>query len=61
MNDVFVKIAELKLVPVVKIEKAEDALALGQALLTGGLPLRRDHLPDRRSRGSYPHLEPRAA
>jgi 2-dehydro-3-deoxyphosphogluconate aldolase / (4S)-4-hydroxy-2-oxoglutarate aldolase len=39
MNDVFVKIAELRLVPVVKIEKAEDALALGQALLTGGLPL----------------------
>ena len=39
MNDVFVKIAKLKLVPVVKIEKAEDALALGQALLTGGLPL----------------------
>ena len=39
MNDVSAKIAELKLVPVVKIEKAEDALALGQALLTGGLPL----------------------
>jgi 2-dehydro-3-deoxyphosphogluconate aldolase/(4S)-4-hydroxy-2-oxoglutarate aldolase len=39
VNDVFAKIATLKLVPVVKIEKAEDALALGQALLAGGLPV----------------------
>ncbi|MEZ4768933.1 MAG: bifunctional 4-hydroxy-2-oxoglutarate aldolase/2-dehydro-3-deoxy-phosphogluconate aldolase [Caldilineales bacterium] len=39
MNNVFTRIAELKLVPVVKIEQAKDALALGEALLAGGLPL----------------------
>lgn len=31
-------LGNLKLVPVVKIEKAEDALLLGKALLNGGLP-----------------------
>ena len=39
MNKIFKRINELGIVPVVKIEKAEDALPLGQALLAGGLPL----------------------
>jgi 2-dehydro-3-deoxyphosphogluconate aldolase/(4S)-4-hydroxy-2-oxoglutarate aldolase len=39
MNPILEKIGELKLVPVVKIEQVEAALALGQALVAGGLPL----------------------
>lgn len=39
MNSVLEKIGQLKLVPVVKIEQAGDALPLGQALAAGGLPL----------------------
>lgn len=39
MHDVLLRIGELKLVPVVKINRAEDALALGEALVTGGLPV----------------------
>jgi len=39
MNKTLEKIGELGLVPVVKIEKAEDALPLGKALLDGGLPI----------------------
>ena len=39
MNKIVGKLGELKLVPVVKIERASDALALGQALVAGGLPL----------------------
>lgn len=39
MNEVFEKLGALRLVPVVKIERAGDALALGQALTAGGLPL----------------------
>ena len=39
MNDILEKIAELRLVPVVKIENSNDAIPLGQALLGGGLPL----------------------
>lgn len=39
MNDVLVKIGELGLVPVVKIEDAKDAVSLGKALLAGGLPV----------------------
>lgn len=39
MNDIFKKIGELKLVPVVKIENAADAPALGKALIEGGLPV----------------------
>jgi 2-dehydro-3-deoxyphosphogluconate aldolase/(4S)-4-hydroxy-2-oxoglutarate aldolase len=39
MDPILEKIGQLKLVPVVKIEKAGDALALGQALVAGGLPL----------------------
>lgn len=39
MNDIFAKIAALKLVPVVKLERATDALSLGESLLAGGLPL----------------------
>ncbi len=39
MNGVLDKIGELGLVPVVKIERAEDALPLGRALIEGDLPV----------------------
>lgn len=39
MSDIFEKIGQLKLVPVVKIENAADAPALGNALAEGGLPI----------------------
>jgi len=39
MNKTLVKIGELGIVPVVKIEKAEDALPLGKALIDGDLPI----------------------
>ena len=39
MNKIFEKIGELGIVPVVKIEKAEDALPLGKALIDGDLPI----------------------
>lgn len=39
MNKILEKIGELGIVPVVKIEKAKDALPLGRALLNGDLPI----------------------
>lgn len=39
MSDIFKRIGEIKLVPVVKIENAADAPALGNALSEGGLPI----------------------
>jgi len=39
MNKTLEKIGELGIVPVVKIEKAEEALPLGRALLDGDLPI----------------------
>jgi len=39
MNKILEKIGKLGIVPVVKIEKATDALFLGKALLAGGLPI----------------------
>ena len=39
MNEVLTKIGELGIVPVVKIEDANDAAPLGKALLDGGLPV----------------------
>jgi len=39
MNEILEKIGELGIVPVVKIEKAEDALSLGRALIDGDLPI----------------------
>jgi len=39
MNPIFERIGQYRLVPVVKIENANDAKALGEALLAGGLPL----------------------
>ena len=39
MNKILEKIGELGIVPVVKIEKAEDALPLGKALIDGDLPI----------------------
>ena len=38
MNDVLKKLGQLGLVPVVKIDRAEDALPLADALIAGGLP-----------------------
>lgn len=39
MSEVLKQIGELGLVPVVKIERADDALPLGKALIEGGLPV----------------------
>ena len=39
MNKILERIGELGIVPVVKIEKAEDALPLGRALMDGDLPI----------------------
>jgi len=39
VNKILVKIGELGIIPVVKIEKPEDALLLGRALIDGGLPI----------------------
>jgi 2-dehydro-3-deoxyphosphogluconate aldolase/(4S)-4-hydroxy-2-oxoglutarate aldolase len=39
MNDILKKIGDLGIVPVVKIDKASDAVPLGKALIEGGLPL----------------------
>jgi len=39
VNKILEKIGELGIVPVVKIEKAEDALPLGRALINGDLPI----------------------
>jgi 2-dehydro-3-deoxyphosphogluconate aldolase/(4S)-4-hydroxy-2-oxoglutarate aldolase len=38
MTDLLEKLGRLGVVPVVKIERAEDAFELGRALLAGGLP-----------------------
>ena len=38
MTDLLEKLGRLGVVPVVKIERAEDAVELGRALLAGGLP-----------------------
>jgi len=39
VNKILEKIGELGIIPVVKIEKAEDALPLGKALIDGDLPI----------------------
>jgi 2-dehydro-3-deoxyphosphogluconate aldolase/(4S)-4-hydroxy-2-oxoglutarate aldolase len=39
MNSIFGRIAELKLVPVVKIDQAKNALPLADALVAGELPI----------------------
>jgi len=39
MNDILKRIAALRLVPVVKIEDSQDAVPLGRALISGGLPI----------------------
>jgi len=39
LNKILEKIGELGIVPVVKIEKTEDALPLGRALMDGDLPI----------------------
>jgi 2-dehydro-3-deoxyphosphogluconate aldolase / (4S)-4-hydroxy-2-oxoglutarate aldolase len=39
MDEILKRIADYGIVPVVRIEKAEDALPLGNALCEGGLPL----------------------
>jgi len=39
VNKILERIGELGITPVVKIEKAEDALPLGRALIDGDLPI----------------------
>lgn len=39
MNKILEKIGELGIIPVVKMERAEDALPLGRALIDGDLPI----------------------
>ena len=39
MNDVLKRIGELPIIPVVAIDDAADAAALGDALAAGGLPI----------------------
>ncbi len=39
MNDIFKRIEELGFVPVVKVDKPQDAVSLGKALLIGDLPV----------------------
>jgi len=39
MNEVLEKIGKLGLVPVVAIERSEDAVSLGKALINGDLPI----------------------
>lgn len=39
MNDILTRIGEFGIVPVVKIDKAEDAIPLGKALIEGDLPI----------------------
>ncbi len=39
MNNILKIIGEFGLIPVVKIERAEDAIPLGKALISGGLPV----------------------
>lgn len=38
-GDILAKISELGIVPVIKIDRAEDAVPLAGALAKGGLPL----------------------
>ena len=38
MNDIFMKIRQLGIIPVVKIDDANDAVPLGRALIDAGLP-----------------------
>jgi 2-dehydro-3-deoxyphosphogluconate aldolase/(4S)-4-hydroxy-2-oxoglutarate aldolase len=39
MNNILEKIGKLRIVPVVKIERAKDAFHLSKALIDGGLPI----------------------
>ena len=39
MNEILKKIGELKIVPVVTLERIDDAIPLGEALLSAGLPV----------------------
>ena len=38
MNEILQKISEIRIVPVVAIDRAEDAVNLGRALMNGGIP-----------------------
>ena len=38
MNEILQKISEIRIVPVVAIDRAEDAIPLGKALMNGGIP-----------------------
>ena len=54
MKDILTQIAEKRIVPVVKLDRAEDAAPLAAALMEGGLPAGRSHLPHRRRRSFHP-------
>ena len=41
MNDMIKELYSIGLIPVIKIENAEDAVPLAKALIDGGLPLQR--------------------
>ena len=38
MNEILEKISKIKIVPVVALDRAEDAIPLGEALVKGGIP-----------------------
>ena len=38
MNDILIKLGNIGIVPVVALDRAEDALKLGEALMRGGIP-----------------------
>lgn len=38
MNEILEKISKIKIVPVVALDRAEDAIPLGEALIKGGIP-----------------------
>ena len=50
MQELLKKVEELKIVPVVVLEDAKDALPLGQALIDGGLPVAAGYFPYSRCR-----------
>ena len=39
MNEVIGQLGQLKIIPVIALEDADDAMALGEALVEGGLPV----------------------
>lgn len=48
MNSVLQRVYEIGIIPVIAFNSADEALPLCKALMDGGLPARRGHLPHRR-------------